>query len=283
MQLRMLRLVVLLLGLLVLGPLRAQDRQAKVTTNTGNVVVGKVVAMDLDGLQIQVGEQLVTIAAADIRTCQFDDSSPRSSVEQSPRPDAAPTVAPAPAPSAAPGGAPPAAAGEAARPMRVRLPLPDAEVEGQDQSSKALPTRQSRLRARIAVIDEAYPWLVPTEPMQWLSVALLLFACVSLVVHLSVSVVGAENNAAGRSMAMAVWYIVTAFLQVALVPSIQLATFVMLILNPALALFWMRNLFAMTRGGALVAFAVQLGFLLLGYGVLEMVTSLLGSIGVGHS
>jgi hypothetical protein len=33
-----------------------------------------------------------------------------------------------------------------------------------------------------------------------------------------------------------------------------------------------------SRGGAMVAFAVQLGFLVLGYGLLEMVTSLLGSI-----
>ncbi|MBL8750460.1 MAG: hypothetical protein JNK78_14955 [Planctomycetes bacterium] len=270
----MLRLVVLLLGLLVLGPLRAQERQAKVTTNTGRVVAGKVVAMDLDGLQIQVGEQLVTIAASDIRTCQFDDASSASAVESAPRSDAAASTAPS--------AVPPVVPIQTDRPIRVRLPLPDAEVEGQDRASTPFPTRQTRLRARIAIVDEAYPWLVPTEPMQWLSVALLMFACLSLVVHLSVSVVGAENNAAGRAMAMAVWYLVTAFLQVALVPSAQLATFVMLVLNPALALFWLRNLFAMTRGGAMVAFAVQLGFLLLGYGVLELITSLLGSIGVGH-
>ncbi len=274
MQPGMLRLVVLLLGLLVLGPLRAQERQAKVTTNTGRVVAGKVVAMDLDGLQIQVGEQLVTIAASDIRTCQFDDASSASAVESAPRSDAAASTAPS--------AVPPVVPIQTDRPIRVRLPLPDAEVEGQDRASTPFPTRQTRLRARIAIVDEAYPWLVPTEPMQWLSVALLMFACLSLVVHLSVSVVGAENNAAGRAMAMAVWYLVTAFLQVALVPSAQLATFVMLVLNPALALFWLRNLFAMTRGGAMVAFAVQLGFLLLGYGVLELVTSLLGSIGVGH-
>ncbi len=76
---------------------------------------------------------------------------------------------------------------------------------------------------------------------------------------------------------------VTTLLQVALVPTLQLSTFVMLIANPALALFWLRSLFDLTRGAAVIAFAVQLGFVLLGYGVLELVTALLGSINGGHA
>ena len=139
------------------------------------------------------------------------------------------------------------------------------------------------MRGRLELLDQAYPWLVPTEPIQWISIGLLLFAFLSLIVHVSTSVVGAEVNAAGRCMALAAWYLLTTLLQVALVPAVQLATCIMLIANPALALFWLRNLFGLTRGASVIAYAVQLGFVLLGYGVLELVTSLLGSIGASHA
>jgi hypothetical protein len=275
----MYRILAMLLGLLLMGHLQGQDRHATVTLSDGKVLAGKVVAMDLATLQLLVGEEVVTLAAADIKTCQFDDgATPVSSDAGGGQP---PPVAAAHAPETKVTATPPptGAAGEA----RVRLPLPDPVVEGQDDAPVPHDLRRSRLRGRLELLDQAYPWLVPTEPIQWISIGLLLFAFLSLTVHVSTSVVGAEVNAAGRCMALAAWYLLTTLLQVALVPAVQLATCIMLIANPALALFWLRNLFGLTRGASVIAYAVQLGFVLLGYGVLELVTSLLGSIGASHA
>lgn len=265
-------LVLLWLVLAVQLPAQAQDpaqahRHAKVTTNDGKVVVGVVLAMDLASLELQVGDDVVRIAASDIRTCHFDgagDAAP-----------AAPVVAAKAGSTAKP-------VAKVAEPVRVRTPPPAPEVDGQEESPLPHDLRKSRLRTRLDLLDEAYPWLVPAAPVQWFSIGLLLFACWSLVVHLSTSVVGDESVAAGRCMALAAWYLLTTFLQVAMVPAAQLSTFIMLIANPALALFWLRNLFDLTRGAAMIAFAVQLGFVLLGYGVLELVTALLGSIGASQ-
>jgi hypothetical protein len=151
-------------------------------------------------------------------------------------------------------------------------------VQGDEAAVPHDMRHQSRFRARLQVVDDAFPWLVPTAPTQWISLGLLLFAFLSLVVHISVTVVGAETPAFGRSMAVAAWYLLTSLLQMAMVPSAHVATFSMLIGNTAMALFWLRNLFGVSRGGAMVAFAVQLGFAVVGYGVLELVTSLMASI-----
>lgn len=271
----MVRLLLVLLCLVLTGQVSAQTqdpaqarRHAKVTTNDGKVVAGLVLAMDLTSLQLQVGADVLTIAASDIRTCHFDGDGE--------------------APPAAPAGvvakpvAPAKPTAKVVDPARGRVsPLPP-DADGQQEEAVPHDLRKSLLRARVDLLDEEYPWLVPAAPVQWFSIGLLLFACVSLVVHLSTSVVGAEGAGAGRCMALAAWYLLTTFLQVGMVPTAQLSTFIMLIANPALALFWLRNLFDLTRGAAMIAFAVQLGFVLLGYGVLELVTALLGSIGASQ-
>ena len=54
----------------------------------------------------------------------------------------------------------------------------------------------------------------------------------------------------------------------------------MLLLNTTLALFWLRALFGLSRGGTVIALLVQLGFAAVGWGVLELVTALLASVGI---
>lgn len=80
-------------------------------------------------------------------------------------------------------------------------------------------------------------------------------------------------------MLITLWYMLSGFLQVAMVPVLHVTTVVMLIGNTAVALFLLRGLFGMTRGAAVLAFAVQLGFVLLGYGILQLVDALLKSVG----
>jgi len=278
----MLRIVVMLVVFLAGTMLHAQERPATVVLDDGRVLAGTVVGIDLGTLQLRVDGEVLSLATADIQSCKFEGDE-TAAAPTTPQANAAPaegTVVAAPDADDVPaaGKTVTAVAQPKARTPRTRGPLPDPVVPGDPTSVPHDLRYRSRLAARLHVIDANFPWLVPTEPAQWISLGLLLFACLSLVVHMSVSVVGAEAPGFGRSMLIALWYELTAFLQMAMVPSAHVATFSMLIGNTAMALFWLRNLFGVSRGGAMVAFAVQLGFLVLGYGLLEMVTSLLGSI-----
>lgn len=143
--------------------------------------------------------------------------------------------------------------------------------------------RRPLLRQRLDELDERYPWLAPAAPSQWLSLGLLLAILLVITVHVSARVAGAEHPSVGRSGAVAMWYLLTTLLQVAAVPVNDLAVCLMLLGNTTLALFWLRGLFGLTRIGALIAFAVQLGFVVIGYGALELVDSLLGSISSAHA
>ncbi|MBL9078880.1 MAG: hypothetical protein JNL08_15345 [Planctomycetes bacterium] len=266
----MFRLVATLLVLLTGAMLRAQERPATIELADGQVLQGTLTALGLDALQVRIGQEVRTVPAEQVRAVRF-----------------LPAVVP-PAPPAAPAGeaapAVPAKGGEngkSAPPLPAkaptRVPPQEPAAAAADEPAQQGPPR-SRLRQRLDAIDEAYPWLVPDAPTQWISCGLLLFAFLSFLVHASVHVIGTESPGFGRSMALALWYELTGFLQMALVPSVHVATFAMLIGNTALALFWLRSLFGVTRGSAVVAFVVQLGFVVLGYGVLELVTSLLASI-----
>lgn len=297
----MLRSLAILIALAFAGVSPAQERHATVELDDGSVVVGRVLAMDQAKLQLQVGEEVVTIAATRLRSCRFDsgDTPAPAATPANEAPAATPAAPPAAppasasaqAPDAAPAaqGAPevrqskpaepaePAARKKAHAPPRRTGPLPDpADPE------QVLPhdlRHRSRLRQRLEALDELYPWLAPTAPTQWISLGLLLAISLCLIVYLSARVSGAEGVTLGRSMALALWYLLTGLLQVAIVPTGDFPTLLMLVGNTTLGLFWLRGLFDLTRGGAVIAFAVQIGFVVLGFALLELVDSLLGSIG----
>lgn len=252
----------------------------RVELEGGERLQGTVVAMDLATLQIRVDGQVRTVDATRIRSCRFDESpAPPAGAEQSaggaetPAPASTGEAASAPAP-----GEPPAAPPAAGK-ITWKGPLPDpADPEAAAQAPHDR-RHLSRWRERLHRLDEAYPWLQPTAPVQWISIGLLLTILLSLTVHASVNVAGAEGASLGRSIGVAIWYLVTCLLQVAAVPCNDFTVVLMLLANPTLALFWLSGLFGLTRLGATIAFAVQLGFAVLGYGVLELVTAILGSIG----
>ena len=141
----------------------------------------------------------------------------------------------------------------------------------------------SLLRHRVGQLDACYPWLQPAAPLQWLSLGFLLLVIASLTTHMSVNIAGAEGASLGRSVGLAIWYMVTGFVQLAFVPANDFTVVLMLLANPTLALFWLVGLFGLSRIAASIAFAVQLGFVALGYGVMELVTAILASIGIAHS
>lgn len=242
---------------------RAQHRHVTVQLESGETIAGAVVSMDLACLKVQVGDTTRTIDAARIRSCRFDEADPAAA---EPAPEA-----PAPAKvEAAPTPAKPVAT------RKLRGPLPDP-VDPSAQAPVDLRNR-SLLRARLERLDEAYPWLHPTESVQWVSLSLLLWILLSLGVCVSARVAGAENVTMSRSAGLALWYMVTGFVQAAIVPCNDFTVVLMLLANPALALFWLVNLFGLLRINALIAFAAQLGICVLGYGTLELITAVLASV-----
>lgn len=278
-------LSLLCLALGVLAP--AQDREATVELDDGKVVVGKVLAMDLRTLQLQVDGATLAVEAARIRSCRFRPIEPSAPPAEGDALDqGAATVPQEPAAGTTPGGsAEPAVpeAGQAPTPAKPRItwrgPLQDP-IDPEAAAQLPHDLRTSRLRGRLEALDHAYPWLAPTAPAQWFSLGLILMIGATLVVQLSVRVAGAEIPGLGRCFGVAAWYLLTTFLQVAGVAVTDLTVVLMLLANTSLALFWLVALFDLPRLNALIAFAIQLGFVGLGWGVLELITAVLGSIGV---
>jgi len=233
---------------------RGQERTANVQLVDGQQFSGRVVAMDLEHLQLATGDKIVTIAARNIKSCEF-----------------------ATPPSAGDAGS----ASTTADPVVEAVAMADAPAPGSpDATSDAVAAGdQSLLRARLAAIDSRYPWLSPTSPTQWISLGLLLFSVLSLVVHGSARIVGTDAPAFARSMALAGVYLLAAAVQFALLPANDFATFSALIGNSAVVLFLVRKVFDLQRLSAFVAVAVQVGFLMLGLSILELVGALLGSVG----
>jgi hypothetical protein len=137
----------------------------------------------------------------------------------------------------------------------------------------------SRFASRVAVLDARYPWLVPAVPMQWASLGLALFALLSLVIHSAIKVASGESPEFSRSVRLAAVYLLFGAAQFVFVPANDFAVAVTLLANPTVVLFLLCRWFGLGRASAVLALAVQLGFLVLGFGTLELVDAILASIG----
>jgi hypothetical protein len=264
----------------------AQERRAFLVLDDGEEVQGTVVSMDLAQVQLRVGETVRTFDAARIRQCRVEEVTP----PPAPAGEGAPPAEGAPRAESAPVAAPPSAEQkdlnkDAAKVGTPPVPAPRVSWQGPLQAPPDTEPpaphdlrHETKWRSRLRALDEAYPWLVPAAPVQWCSIGLLLVILLSLCVYLSVNVAGAEGASIHRSIVVAAWYVLITCIQVAAVPTNDLAIALMLLANPTFALFWLCGLFGLSRISATIAFAVQIGFCVLGWGVVEMVTSLLASI-----
>jgi hypothetical protein len=298
-------LLAVLLSVLAAAVGRAQDRRAVVVLNDGTTVTGRVVVANLKGLQLSIGGEIVTIDAANVKTCRMEVI-PKGAADAAGAPPAVtpPAVGAAEDPAAAPqlegkraaGATPgePAPSGQepGAQPAATEEhadgapppPGPTKRGDGratQGERAAGPPRRMARLRERLELLDIAYPWLSPAAPTQWISLGLLLFATFSLAVNLSTRITGSEVTGFGASMVVAIWYMISGFLQVAMVPVSDVSTAAMLIGNGTVALLWLRGLFRLSFGASLVALAIQLGMAAIAFGILQVVDSLLKSMGTG--
>lgn len=296
---------------LLAGSLWAQERHATVKLDGGVTLHGTVVSMDLERLQLRTADGIVDIPSARIQRFAFADEAARP---RPVRPAGDPESEPAPAPlgeGAVAGGALPAgsageplagaasadaspagANGDAAAGGNSAAPSPTAraaarrtvaatEPLGTELPPEELPydlRHASRFAERLANLDHRYPWLVPALPVQWFSMSLAVFALLSLIIHGAVKIASGESPEFSRSMRLASCYLVACGVQFAFVPANDFAVAVMLLINPALALFLLCRWFGLGRVASMLSFAIQLGFLTLGVLTLELVDAVLGSI-----
>lgn len=295
-------------ALLLLSPAVAQERYASIKLEDGRSLEGRVLVLNLDKLEIEVDNKILTIPAAQIRSCRFKQGVDPASVGAGDETEAAaakpagadpaaavPTVA---VPQGPAGSAKPATKADAVGDATARDqaavpagqdadsritwtgPIADPVVPG---SAETVPVDQrngTHWQRRIGALDRAYPWLAPAAPRQWISLGLLLLIASGLVVHMSVWVVGGEAVQLSRSVGLGIWYMVTGWAQVAMVPITDLNIVLMILINTTLSLFALCSLFGLARLNAVVALTVQLGFGVLVFGILELVTALLGTVGV---
>lgn len=269
-----------------------QERHATVKLDGGVTLEGAIVAMDLEHLELRTADGLVSIPSGRIRRFAYLDASgepepaaPRRAVGGSPPPPDVDEpqgegdyLADAAIDSAMP-------LGEGARtaPARAIRGSSAPHALGVESDGDAEPPfdlrHTSRFAARVALLDARYPWLVPAVPMQWASLGLALFALLSLAIQSAIKVAAGESPEFSRSVRLAAVYLLAAGAQFSFVPVNDFAMVVTLLANPAVVLFLHCRWFGLGRIAALLALAVQLGFLVLGFGALELVDALLASIG----
>jgi hypothetical protein len=272
----------------LLAPVAAQERLASVGLKDGRVLEGRVLSMNLKVLKIEVGNKVLKVPTSLIRNCQLQE--PIDSVTQAPResasvgqPDVRKNAAhlgkEATARSQQPAPSPGVESAPAVNKAAV-VGSKDLHITWAGPLADPVDERRYHMHRRIGLLDRAYPWLAPAAPNQWISLGAMLLVGLGLMVHLSVHVAGGEKAQVGRSMGFGFWYLVSGLAQVAMVPVNDPSIVLMIMLNSTLSLFGLVGLFGLPRIGAVVALMVQLGVVVLVFGILELVTALLGSVGV---
>ncbi len=245
------RAFLILLMALFCATATAQQRVVTFVLDDGLRIEGTVVEFDAKHIVVEVGGEPRTYLTERMRECRF------RVVE-----DVGPAVE-APAPVVETKRA------VVARNNKPRVTAPAA--------------RMSPWSQRTAELQQRYPWLVPTEPYQWVSLGITSFALLALFSHFAAKLSGADQPGFGRAMGLALALLLALLLDFALVGrrenanGIALALFVLLV--PTLH----RACYRMSLPGALLAsclFAAQIGF---SYAAFRLVDTMLCSMGVADA
>jgi hypothetical protein len=134
------------------------------------------------------------------------------------------------------------------------------------------------LMPRLKLIEQRFPWLRPTAPMQWMSIAVMLFVFAAFSLHIATRVVGAEA-AFRQSAFLAIWVCIATIAQVAFVPMNGAALLAMVLGNGLALIIMLRLMFGLSFPAACMAIVVLLIETAVGYGIVELIDATLLSIG----
>lgn len=246
---RMRAFLVMLIGLFC-APAAAQQRIVTFVLDDGLRIEGPVIEFDAKKIVVEVGGEPRAYPTERMRECRF------RVVQES----EAPAEAPAPIV-------------ESKRPVATRNSK--SRVVAPNPVGRTTPWRQ-----RTFELQERYPWLVPTEPYQWVSLGVTLFALLALFSHFAAKLSGADQPGFGRAMGLAFTLLLAMFLDFALVGRRESAYGIALALFVLLVPLLHRSCYRMSFPGALLAsclFTAQVGF---GYAAFRLVDTMLHSMGV---
>lgn len=244
-------LIVLLLWLSLAPTLLAQDRRATVTLEDGRTLVGRVVDMDIDRLTLEIDGKEQTFASTQLRKCKIE-------VLERPKPP----------PEPEPEIVFEEGVGVASVPIAANVPEP---------------LRGSLFGRRLQALDRRYPWLAPTEPLQWISLGISLFVFAAFMLYFASRLAGTEVTGFGRSTGLAVLLLLAGLVQVALVPMNGPGLFGMLLVNTVVWVALLRLTYELAVPAASICYVLMLVFSGVGYALLEAIDTLLLSMGSSPS
>lgn len=241
-------LLILLVGLLcVAAP--GQSRHAALELVGGTKVSGPVLRVTTDSVVLQIDNAERRVARDQIRSCVFSEI-------------------------------PGLVANEDA-PLSGRV----GSVGDRDGAAGASPPRLRDGRGirlwdqRMEAVDVRFPWLFPAEPLQWISLSVLLFALLSLGVHAGVRIVAMEPVAFGRATAIGLWLLISGLVQVAWVPGATPAVVGSLVANSLLSLYLFKVAYGLSLGAGFLAWLLLAGQAAVAYGALVLTDTMFRSIG----
>lgn len=244
------RAFLVLLISLFCAPAAAQQRIVTFVLDDGLRIEGPVIEFDAKKIVVEVGGEPRAYPTERMRECRF------RVVED----------AETPAETSAPVAETKRVVAARNSKPRVAAPVPEG--------------RMSPWRQRTYELQERYPWLVPTEPYQWVSLSVTLFALLALFSHFAAKLSGADQPGFGRAMGLAFTLLLAMFLDFALVGRRESAYGIALALFVLLVPLLHRACYRMSFPGALLAsclFSAQVG---VGYAAFRLIDTMLHSMGV---
>ncbi len=236
-----------------------QQKAASLQLEDGAVVEGLVVSLDAQRVVLRIDDEERAVPTDLIRSCRFFE-----------------VEAAANAPSAPPASDP------AGRPAPLGETTPVSATADADPGRASMaPVRRSPWQRRAMALDRRYPWLFPAQPLQWISLSVMLFALLSLASHWSARLVAGEAVGFGRALGYALLLLVAGATQAALLPDSRAAGLGAAVGSGLLVLLGNKLCFRLSVVRSLGASMLLSAFALLGYGVLHLVDATLRSIGNG--
>jgi hypothetical protein len=258
------------IALLVLaGAAPAQERVATVRVASGETIKGRVVAIDLEQITLEVDGNQIRIPTARVTSCD---------IVMAP-------AEPAPAPAPAAESAPPQQTQPPATPRPPKAQRRKAHKPTVDGEAAAESTRDPGLQPRIFWKDRidaflaAFPWLKPDNWLQFVSLCLTGFGLFGLAIAASIRVVASDPVSFLRCFGIALVSAVLAAAFVAFVPGDPVPLAVAVAVSAMLLVGLFRQAADLGFFESLLALLVLTILLAIGFGVLELTDGALRSAG----